>query len=59
MIRRLLQFYQHAVRARGVDEGDERVRATYGSNYDRLTRVKHKYDPENFFKVNQNITAQA
>ena len=28
-----------------ADEGDERVRATYGSNYERLTRVKHKYDP--------------
>jgi FAD/FMN-containing dehydrogenase len=42
-----------------ADEGDERVRATYGSNYERLTRVKHTYDPSNFFRVNQNIAARA
>ena len=41
-----------------ADEGDERVRATYGSNYERLTRVKHKYDPANLFRVNQNIAAK-
>ncbi len=37
------------------NEGEERVRATYGNNYDRLARIKAKYDPENFFRVNQNI----
>ena len=37
------------------DEGDERIRATYGENYDRLAEIKAKYDPENFFHVNQNI----
>jgi len=37
------------------DEGSERIRATYGSNYDRLTTIKAKYDPNNFFSVNQNI----
>jgi FAD/FMN-containing dehydrogenase len=42
-----------------ADEGDERVRATYGANYERLTRVKQKYDPANFFRVNQNIAARA
>ena len=42
-----------------ADEGDERVRATYGSNYERLTQIKHKYDPGNFFRVNQNIAASA
>jgi hypothetical protein len=36
-------------------EGDERVRAAYGPNYDRLVTVKNKYDPANFFRVNQNI----
>ncbi len=37
------------------DEGEERVRATYGPNYDRLTRVKAEYDPKNLFHINQNI----
>jgi len=38
-----------------MDEGQERVRATYGDNYDRLAQVKATYDPENAFRVNQNI----
>jgi FAD/FMN-containing dehydrogenase len=38
-----------------MDEGQERVRATYRENYDRLAAIKHKYDPRNFFHVNQNI----
>jgi FAD binding domain/Berberine and berberine like len=38
-----------------MDEGQERVRATYRHNYDRLARVKAQYDPENVFRVNQNI----
>jgi hypothetical protein len=37
------------------EEGQDRVRATYGENYARLVEVKTKYDPENFFRVNQNI----
>jgi FAD/FMN-containing dehydrogenase len=32
-----------------------RVRAAYGQNYERLVRVKQKYDPDNLFRVNQNI----
>jgi FAD/FMN-containing dehydrogenase len=38
-----------------MDEGDERVRASYGANYDRLAGIKRRYDPENLFHVNQNI----
>ena len=37
------------------DEASDRVQATYGENYDRLARVKAKYDPMNLFRVNQNI----
>lgn len=39
-----------------MEEGAERVKASYGDNYTRLQKVKAKYDPENFFHVNQNIT---
>jgi FAD/FMN-containing dehydrogenase len=38
-----------------MDEGQERVRASYRDNYDRLARIKATYDPENTFRVNQNI----
>ena len=38
-----------------MDDGQERVRATYRDNYDRLAAIKAKYDADNFFHVNQNI----
>ncbi|HUG16889.1 MAG TPA: BBE domain-containing protein [Thermomicrobiales bacterium] len=38
-----------------ADEGQERVRATCGDNYERLTRVKKRHDPDNLFRINQNI----
>lgn len=38
-----------------MDEGQERVKASYKHNYDRLANIKKKYDPDNFFCVNQNI----
>jgi len=38
-----------------MEEGQDRIKATYGDNYDRLVTVKKKYDPKNLFSVNQNI----
>jgi len=38
-----------------MDEGQERVKASYKHNYDRLAKIKAKYDANNFFSVNQNI----
>src|SRR6202158_1711460 len=57
------RFYQamkplstEAVYVNGIEnEDDARVISAYGDNYDRLTKVKRKYDPDNFFRVNQNI----
>jgi len=42
-----------------MEEGDDRVRATYRDNYERLSAIKAKYDPKNFFRVNQNIRPAA
>jgi hypothetical protein len=40
-----------------MEEGEERVRQAYGGDkYDRLKALKRKYDPTNFFRLNQNIT---
>jgi FAD/FMN-containing dehydrogenase len=41
-----------------MDEPD-RVRGMYGANYDRLARTKTQYDPDNIFRVNQNIAPAA
>lgn len=38
-----------------MEEGRDRVRATYGENYDRLARIKGEYDPDNLLHINQNI----
>jgi len=37
------------------DEGEDRIRAAYGDNYQRLVGLKNKYDPTNFFRLNANI----
>ena len=42
----------------GEDEPDRiRIRSAYGVNFDRLVTVKAKYDPDNFFRGNQNVAA--
>lgn len=38
-----------------MEEGQERIQTTYRDNYERLTRIKAKYDPDNRFRMNQNI----
>ena len=42
-----------------MDEGQERVRASYRDNYDRLAQVKGTYDPDNVFCINQNIQPES
>jgi FAD/FMN-containing dehydrogenase len=42
-----------------MDEGQERVKATYRDNYERLVAIKNEYDPTNLFRANQNIKPTA
>ena len=39
-----------------AEEDEERVRATYGANWDRLVEIKRTYDPDNLFRSNRNIS---
>ena len=41
------------------EEGEGQVKAAYGNNYDRLVDLKNKYDPRNFFSLNQNVKPTA
>jgi hypothetical protein len=38
-----------------MDEAQDRVKATYRDNYERLAKIKSRYDPKNLFCINQNI----
>jgi hypothetical protein len=42
-------------RGRETDDGEDALRACFGSNYERLALVKRKYDPDNVFRHNQNV----
>ena len=42
-----------------MEEGEDRIKATYGDNYNKLVAIKTKYDPKNLFRVNQNIRPAA
>jgi len=42
-----------------MDEADKRFELSYGDNYKRLAAIKAKYDPDNLFRVNQNIKPKA
>jgi len=42
-----------------ADEDEQRIRATYGPNFDRLVEAKQTYDPENLFRSNRNIRPRA
>jgi len=41
------------------DEGEDRVKAGYRGNHERLVAIKNKYDPANVFRVNQNLKPSA
>ena len=42
-----------------ADEDEQRVRASYGPNFDRVVEIKHRYDPDNVFRSNRNIGRRA
>jgi len=49
-------FFERGVYVNNLgEEGEDRVQAAYGANYDRLLALKNKYDPTNLFRFNQNI----
>jgi len=56
----LKPFYERSAYVNDLgDEGEQRVREAFGENYERLLALKRKYDPTNFFHMNQNIVPDA
>jgi FAD/FMN-containing dehydrogenase len=52
-------FSNGSVYVNFISEGEDRVEAAYGPNRERLARIKKRYDPENLFRVNQNVAPAA
>jgi berberine-like enzyme len=50
----MFPFYERSAYVNG-DEGGERVKEAFRENYGRLLALKKKYNPTNFFRMNQNI----
>jgi FAD/FMN-containing dehydrogenase len=53
-------FYERSAYVNDLgDEDEQRIREAYGVNYERLVEIKTKYDPTNFFRLNQNIVPRS
>jgi FAD/FMN-containing dehydrogenase len=52
---KMSQYSTGGVYVNFISDGEERVDAAFGSNYQKLAAIKQKYDPNNFFRINQNI----
>ncbi len=56
----IVPCFPHALQVNNLgEEGNERVRAAFGVNYERLAALKRKYDPENFFRLNPNVRPES
>ena len=51
----MAQYADGGVYVNFISEGEDRVSSAFGGNYERLAKLKSKYDPANFFRTNQNI----
>ena len=49
------QYATGGVYVNFVPDGEAPIAAAYGPNYERLVALKRKYDPQNLFRLNQNI----